>query len=138
MKNAHAVALGRMGGRKGGVARASRMLPDRRREISKLAASARWDGHLPELLRPLFWSYRFDELRLPAERDLVMLHVLAYGNAKQRKWLRRRFGDDEISGWIAAREGRGLTIEQMSPWVGEDKVRRWQARNEGARIWENR
>jgi len=138
MKNAHAVALGRLGGRKGGAARASRMLPSRRREIGKLAASARWDGRLPEILRSLFWSYRFDDLRLPAERDLIMVHVLTYGNAQQRKWLRKRFGDEAIAGWIVRRAGRGLTVEQMSPWIPEDRARRWQGRNIGALIWENR
>ena len=103
MRNPHAVALGRLGGRKGGAARAARMLPGRRREISsKLAASARWDGRLPELLRPLFWSYRFEDLRLPASKDLVMLHVLSYGDTKQRNWPpagspRKRFGDGSQS-----------------------------------------
>ena len=138
MKNAHAVALGRLGGRKGGVARSARMLPNRRREIGKLAAAARWNGRLPELLRPLFWSYRFDDLRLPGERDLVMLHVLTYGNTRQKKWLKQRFGNEEICRWIASREGRGLTTAQMSPWIPASRVRSWQAQNSGDQIWENR
>jgi hypothetical protein len=41
-KNPHAVALGRKGGLKGGVVRASRLTPAQRTEIAKLAASARW------------------------------------------------------------------------------------------------
>jgi hypothetical protein len=41
-KNPHAVALGRKGGLKGGVVRASRLTPEKRTEIAKLAASARW------------------------------------------------------------------------------------------------
>lgn len=41
-KNAHAVALGRLGGLKGGRARAQRLSPERRREIAKKAAEARW------------------------------------------------------------------------------------------------
>lgn len=138
MKNPHAVALGRLGGHKGGVARSTRMLPGRRREISRMAAAARWEGRLPEILRPLFWSYHFDGLRLPAERDLVMLHVLTCGNVLQVKWLRRRFGDEAITSWIESRRGRGLTIAQAGPWVPSSRVRRWQARNDGDRIWENR
>lgn len=41
-KNPAAVALGRLGGQKGGKARAAKLTPDRRREIAKKAAAARW------------------------------------------------------------------------------------------------
>lgn len=40
--NPHAVALGRLGGLKGGPARAERLSPRRRREIARIAARARW------------------------------------------------------------------------------------------------
>ena len=39
-----AVALGRKGGLKGGLARAEKLTPERRREIALRAAKARW-GH---------------------------------------------------------------------------------------------
>lgn len=38
-----AVLLGRLGGLKGGVARATALTPERRREIARTAASARWN-----------------------------------------------------------------------------------------------
>lgn len=41
-KNAAAVELGHLGGKKGGKARARRLSPERRREIAKKAAEARW------------------------------------------------------------------------------------------------
>jgi len=41
-KNPAAVALGRLGGKKGGKARAAKLTPEQRREIAKLAAKARW------------------------------------------------------------------------------------------------
>lgn len=41
-KNPAAVALGRMGGLKGGKARAISLSPSKRREIAKKAARARW------------------------------------------------------------------------------------------------
>ncbi len=41
-KNPHAAALGRLGGKKGGAARAAKLTPERRREIAKRAAAARW------------------------------------------------------------------------------------------------
>jgi len=42
-KDPAAVSLGRRGGLKGGKARAAKLSPDRRREIAKKAAQARWD-----------------------------------------------------------------------------------------------
>ena len=41
-KNPHAVALGRLGGLKGGKARASRLTPEQRTEIARKAAKSRW------------------------------------------------------------------------------------------------
>jgi len=42
VKNPHAVALGHLGGLKGGPARAEALSPKRRTEIARLAALARW------------------------------------------------------------------------------------------------
>ena len=41
-KNSAAVALGRLGGKKGGDARAAKLSPERRSAIAKKAAAARW------------------------------------------------------------------------------------------------
>jgi hypothetical protein len=41
-KNPNAVALGRLGGVKGGRARAEKLSSEQRREIAKRAAAARW------------------------------------------------------------------------------------------------
>jgi hypothetical protein len=41
-KNPHAVALGRLGGSKGGTARARKLTAEQRREIAARAAAARW------------------------------------------------------------------------------------------------
>jgi hypothetical protein len=43
-KNPYAAALGRMGGAKGGKARARALSPKRRSEIAKKAARARWSA----------------------------------------------------------------------------------------------
>lgn len=45
-KNPAAVALGRLGGKKGGKARAEKLTPERRSEIAKKAANARWGNSL--------------------------------------------------------------------------------------------
>lgn len=41
-KNPHAVALGRLGGQKGGPARAEKLTGARRSQIASMAAKARW------------------------------------------------------------------------------------------------
>jgi hypothetical protein len=42
-KNPHAVALGRLGGLKGGKARFEKLTPEQRREIAQKAAQTRWE-----------------------------------------------------------------------------------------------
>ncbi len=46
-KNPAAVALGRMGGLKGGKARADSLTPEKRKEIAKKAAQVRWESSGP-------------------------------------------------------------------------------------------
>ncbi|MXW38296.1 MAG: hypothetical protein F4Z65_08540 [Acidobacteria bacterium] len=41
-RSAAAALLGRLGGRKGGLARARNLSPERRSEIARMAAEARW------------------------------------------------------------------------------------------------
>jgi hypothetical protein len=47
-KNPHAAALGRLGGLKGGRARAKALTPSQRRKIASRAAKARWDKRKAE------------------------------------------------------------------------------------------
>jgi hypothetical protein len=42
VKNAAAVELGKLGGKKGGAARAASLTPEQRSEIAKKAAAGRW------------------------------------------------------------------------------------------------
>jgi hypothetical protein len=42
VKNLAAVTLGRLGGKKGGKARAQKLTPEQRSEIARKAAKARW------------------------------------------------------------------------------------------------
>ncbi len=86
----------------------------------------------------MFWSYRFEDLRLPDDKDLVMLHVLTCGGAPHMAWLRQRYGDAGIRRWIVKKQGKGLSIAQMAPWVAASRARRWRASNPGSLIWEQR
>ena len=46
-KNPHAVALGRLGGLRGGKARAEKLSAKKRKEIARKAAISRWQGRVP-------------------------------------------------------------------------------------------
>jgi hypothetical protein len=46
-KNPNAVALGRLGGLKGGKARAAKLSPKKRKEIAQKAARTRWKSEKP-------------------------------------------------------------------------------------------
>ena len=48
IKNQAAVLLGRLGGLKGGKARAEKLSPERRKEIASNAAKARWSNSSDE------------------------------------------------------------------------------------------
>lgn len=51
-KNPAAVALGRLGGLKGGKARAEKLSPKERKEIAKLAAEKKWRKYYSEHPKP--------------------------------------------------------------------------------------
>ena len=51
VKNAAAVALGRLGGKKGGAARAAALTPEQRSEIARKAAAGRWKM-MPSATKP--------------------------------------------------------------------------------------
>jgi hypothetical protein len=140
VKNPHAVALGRLGGLRGGPiggpARAAALTPARRRQIARDAARARWG--LPPSMASLFPGYAFSKIVLPEQTDLVMLHVLTRGGLEHRRWLARRFGSARIRSWIVNRKGRGLTIAQVLPWVLARTARAWQAVDLYSELWENR
>jgi len=140
MPNPHAVALGRLGGlrggRRGGRARAEILSPGRRRQIAPAAARARWS--VPAAFSSLFPGYAFEDIILPKQTDLVMLHLLTRGGPEHRRWLLKRFGAQRIRAWISARKGRGLTLAQLVRWVPERQARAWQAADPYAGLWENR
>ncbi len=93
---------------------------------------------LPELVRNLFRDYHFEDLRLAEDLTIVMAQVLGNGSKAQVAWLVRRLGDDAIRAWIISRQGRGLSVEQMAPWVSRRTALKWQDADPSSFIWQNR
>lgn len=47
---------------------------------------------LPEIFRPLLWSYRFEEIDPEAHRKEIIINAINYGDLKHWKWLTARYG----------------------------------------------
>ena len=118
MKNPHAVALGRLGGAKGGAARAKSLSPRRRteiakragvararalsaaerRELARRAAAARWSRHVhiatvaeaPAAVRRLVARYDPAQLRWARldHRYVVVREIVLRGDDRAVRWLR--------------------------------------------------
>jgi len=138
-KNPHAVALGRLGGAKGGparakalsarrrsqiakrgaAARAESMSPMERRDLALLAAVARWSlrsplanvAQGPPLARRLLNKLDLDNLRW-SNRDhryLVVREILLRGDDRAFQWLRRFLSTRDISNLVRSYAGAGCS-----------------------------
>lgn len=77
-KNPHAVALGKLGGLKGGTARAESLSDERRSEIAKKAAQSRWkriEVHQPLLVKESADIYKahVKQITLPTEHSPLLV-----------------------------------------------------------------
>jgi hypothetical protein len=52
--------------------------------------------HLPEGFRPLFWSYRFEDLDPQEHKKTVIVQLINYGTLADWRWLVREYGPAEI------------------------------------------
>jgi hypothetical protein len=50
------------------------------------------NGHLPEGFRPLFWSYRFEDLDPEKNEKTVIVQLMNYGTLSHWRWLVRVYG----------------------------------------------
>ena len=137
MKNPHAVALGRLGGAKGGRARAEALSPTRRSEIAsaagaararllspaerqalaRKAADARWAqqrsistlDEAPLAVRRLLKSYDPAKL-LWSDRDaryVVVREILVRGDESARSWLRTILRGEQVRKLVRHYRGAG-------------------------------
>jgi hypothetical protein len=137
MKNPHAVALGRLGGAKGGPARAKALSPRRRSLIAKRAATARarsmsaaerqrlarraaaarWSdrpsivtaSEAPAAVRRLLRKYDPDGLRWRREehRYLIVREILLRGDHRSLGWLRSLVSARRLRDLVRSYRGAG-------------------------------
>ena len=51
---------------------------------------------LPGTLRPLFWSYRFEELEMRRDEKTIIEQLINYGSLAEWRWLVAQYGIPEI------------------------------------------
>lgn len=73
-------------------------------------------SELPEFLGSLFWDYGLEDLRWPADRDLLVSRILSAGDWQAVAWLRERIGDRQLRAWLTSRRGRGLDAKRLRFW----------------------
>lgn len=141
-KNPNAVALGRLGGRRGGPARAKSLTSDERSRIARQAAGQRWcfasDESLlgmagqgkqvpvPKWIHSAFLRDRPTLLRLPKDLDYVVVQVLKNGTPKQKAWLVERVGREVVVQCVRrARGSMFKTSAEVLEWVSRSTAWRW-------------
>jgi hypothetical protein len=122
-KNPHAVVLGRLGGlaggRRGGLARAQVLSPERRREIAREAATARWESTVvdpkrgkkfPPAVLEVLKTYDPARLRWdqPGDRWAIVSLILVRGGLAARDWLDARMSRAQLQQLARRFQGAGL------------------------------
>jgi uncharacterized protein DUF6922 len=54
------------------------------------------NARLPDNLRRLFWSYRFEELELARNQKTIIVQLVNYGTLANWGWLMREYGLAEV------------------------------------------
>ena len=52
---------------------------------------------LPGNLRPLFWSYRFEELEPEKDEKTIIIQLINYGSLTHWRWLVRQYGTAKVT-----------------------------------------
>jgi hypothetical protein len=154
VKNAHAVALGRLGGAKGGHARAKALSAARRREIAQAAgaararalsaadrkefarraAAARWApkfriitaAQAPVAVRRLLKSYDPAMLRWTSadDRYAIVRRILLSGSDEARLWLRGILRPAQVRELVRAYRGAGCSEPDREKLRGDLRLSR--------------
>lgn len=71
---------------------------------------------LPPLLREFFWDYDFESLSWENSRDLIIARILTYGTWDALTWLRSRLGDQALREWILRNQGARMSPQRLHFW----------------------
>ncbi len=68
-------------------------------EVSKTISKKK----LPEMFKPILWSFRWEALDVWEDREDIILAALNYGNLKHLRWIIKTYGKDEIRKMLSRR-----------------------------------
>jgi hypothetical protein len=51
---------------------------------------------LPEMFRPIMWSYRFEDINADKHREEIIVNTVNFGNLRHWHWLIKHYGKKEI------------------------------------------
>jgi hypothetical protein len=110
--------------------------------MKKRKRPVKMSGHLPQHLKPMFWDHQFARLTWEADSDLISSRILAAGDWRAVRWLRRSLGDEALRAWLERRRGAGLSSRQLRFWelvldLPHHEVNAWLA-NPRRQVWEGR
>lgn len=87
---------------------------------------------LPEELRRYFQEYDGRRLSWEESRPTIVGRLLEAGGWDAVQWLRAHLGEEELTGFIQRRGGRGISPRRLRFWglildIPRDRVDRWIA-----------
>ncbi|OGY37940.1 MAG: hypothetical protein A3E36_01580 [Candidatus Andersenbacteria bacterium RIFCSPHIGHO2_12_FULL_45_11b] len=53
-------------------------------------------GSLPEIFRPILWSYRFEDMDIKKHKQAIIIQAINYGTLEHWRWIDRTYGREEI------------------------------------------
>lgn len=66
---------------------------------------------LPDMFRPLFWSYRFEDLDPEAHKSEIIVQTINYGTLNHWRWIIEHYGKAVIRGVLEHRLETEFTLE---------------------------
>jgi len=51
---------------------------------------------LPEMFRPLLWSYDFDRMDTESQEKTIIVQAINYGSLPHWRWIRERYGRQRV------------------------------------------
>ena len=80
---------------------------------------------LPEMFRPLMWSYRFSEIDAESDKRVIIVNAINYGDLPHWRWLVNYYGRAALKAMLSDipfSEFRTGAIKLMGLFLGFNKL----------------
>lgn len=69
---------------------------------------------LPEMFRPIMWSYRFKDIDTDKHREEIIVNTINFGNLQHWHWLIAHYGKKEIHRVLRRRLATEFNLESRN------------------------